>query len=114
VDDRLSWTTRIVLAMIAVVVVIGLIRDDRSSGPSDTPDVRAYCSYGAVSPAQWGGCMDHVGEDEISATASDAADFAHDPDGVGCGGAGPYCELFMQHRYDPDTGDLAQAVNEAG
>jgi hypothetical protein len=114
VNDRLSWTTRIVLALIAVIVTIGFIRDDKPSGPSDTPDVRAYCSYGAVSPAQWRGCMDHVGEDEITAAASDAADFAHDPDGVGCVGAGPYCELFMQHRDDLDTGDLAQAVAEAG
>jgi hypothetical protein len=94
------------------VIAIGVILFNRDAPP--TADERAYCSYGARSPEQWHGCLKHVTDEQMARGSSDAADSAWAPDAVGCDGAGDYCELFLAHRYDPDTVALAEAISENG
>ncbi len=56
-----------------------------------------YCSYGAVSDAQFEGCKSHVTADEVRSRRTPAAVFAIEEGACG-GNAGPFCAAAVERR----------------
>jgi len=68
--QRSTILAGLLVAGIAAAVVLP------DHGPSDRERVEAYCAYGAISAAQWRGCVDHVTIDQVRHRNSRASQFA--------------------------------------
>jgi len=82
------------LGTVAVVVVVpGAIvwGSDWLDSPTDRDEwTAAYCAFGAVSEAQFYGCVDHVAIEDIEPSNTAAAVCAREGGGDTCGDAGPF------------------------
>ena len=65
---RGSWTNRVPAAAICATAGVLALVATACGGPlNDTGDiVGRYCNWGAVSRAQYEGCVEHVTQDEVS------------------------------------------------